>query len=217
MGTITRSLRLLALLAAALMIAAVPALAEEHEEEEEGGSTGVTCEPSTPSPGEEMTCTAEGLEPGSAFQWEANFLDGTEEAGEGTASLDESGMFIVEVPETPANGYQVSVTGTAADGEEYDESTEGIVGPFGGGDDDDSENGDEEEGGDPEEGDDEDGFGDDDGQVSPAPDGAVAAGLGGAATNGQGSLFAVVAALIALTVGAGLARESRRLRIRSQR
>jgi hypothetical protein len=177
------------------------------------GSGGVSCDPANPDPGQDTTCTAEGLEPSSSFDWEAEFADGTVETGSGVADDEGVGEFVVSVPEgEEAEGdYTVTVTGTNADGEPYEESHQGTVGggspldaltPPG---DEPSEEPTEEPSEEPAPGDDDDGTApapDDGGQVGTVPSGGVAAGFGGLADDGgSGGTTALVALLVAAAAG----------------
>lgn len=203
MSTIRPALLLIAAATFALMTATVPALAQEAE-------PGLDC-PDRAEAGGTIDCTFTGMQAGSAFQWEAEFTDGSTEAGEGTADMTGSATFTVEVPETtPVGAFQVTASGTDPEGQEFEESHQGLIAPGGGDEGEGDEGGGSDEGG-AEEGED-DGSGDDPGfggedQVSPAPDGGVAAGLGAEGEGTNVALAAVLAALIASGVAAGLRRE----------
>jgi hypothetical protein len=179
----------------------------------------VACDPADPDPGETTTCTAEGLQPSSPFTWEASFADGTTRTGDGTADADGVGEFEVAVPdgEEAEGDYTVTVNGTDADGEPYEERHEGTVGggglsplglpsepgeePTEGGDAP-GEEGEEDDAEEPAPAGDDEAFGapgDDEGQVDPVPEGAVAAGMGGTATDPT-PLRALAAVLLAVAV-----------------
>lgn len=118
-------------LAAALVLAITPAAAQEE--------SGVSCEPA--QTGETMRCTATGLDADGGADWTATFGEGLEDdpvVEEGTVTADGDGVaeFDVEVPEDtqPGEPYEVRVTGTDAEGNDYDESTQGLVAPADGGD-----------------------------------------------------------------------------------
>lgn len=202
-STIRPALLLIAAAMFALMTATMPALAQEAE-------PGLDC-PDQAEAGGTIDCTFTGMQAGSAFQWEAEFTDGSTEAGEGAADMTGSATFTVEVPETtPVGAFQVTASGTDPEGEEFEESHQGLIAP-GGGDEGEGDEGGSEEGG-AEEGED-DGSGDDpafggEDQVSPAPDGGVATGLGAEGEGTNVALAAVLAALIASAVAAGLRRET---------
>lgn len=188
-----------------------------------GGSSPVSCEPADPQPGETTSCTAEGLEPSSAFTWTAEFADGSSQAGDGTADAEGVGTFEVPVPEgEEAEGeYTVTVSGTSAEGEPYEEQHQGTVGggPLDGlglppespeeqPSEEPSEGGSEEPA---PGGDDEGTFGapDSESQVEPVPTGAVAAGMGGTSTDPTPLRILAVVLLAAATIShAAVARRS---------
>lgn len=202
---------------ASLVITAAPASAQVPTGEEP-----LTCDPANPEPGSQTECTAQGLEAESDFQWTAEFAEGTEESGDGTADADGVGTFTVDVPDEEGE-YTVTVTGTAEDGEAYEETFTGEVGGGEGGlpiglpgeedpSEEPTEDGSESEG----EGDNE-GFGSsDDGtsggddQVATAPSGGVATGMGGMADDGSSALM-LVALLLVLGTGAATIAVRRRV------
>ncbi|MBW3659947.1 MAG: hypothetical protein KY457_15010 [Actinobacteria bacterium] len=188
-----------------------------------GGGGPVSCDPADPAPGETTTCTAEGLEPDSAYTWRAEFADGSTPSGDGTADGDGVGTFDVTAPEgEEAEGeYTVTVTGTSSEGEPYEEKHEGTVGggpldaldlPSSPEETPSEENteGEEEPSEEPAPGGDDSGTfgapGSDDGQVAPVPDGAVAAGMGGTATDPAPARTLAVVLLVAAATGHVLAR-----------
>ena len=186
------------------------------------GGSPVSCDPADPAPGETTTCTAEGLEPSSAFTWRAEFADGSAPSGDGTADAEGVGTFEVAVPDSEeAEGdYTVTVNGTGEDGEPYEEQHEGTVG--GGGPLDGlgvPESPSEEPSEEPSEGEgseepapgggDDDTFGAPDGgedQVDPVPSGAVAAGMGGTSTDPAPARALAVVLLAAASIGHVVAR-----------
>ncbi len=179
MRTARTTFRLLLLTFAAFALAMAPAVAQD-----EGEGAGLDC-PDQAEAGSTIECTATGLQANSAFQWVAEFTDGSSEEGEGTADMTGTGTFTVEVPDTtPIGGFQVTVTGTDAEGADYEETHRGLIAPGGGGDG--EEGGGEDDGADSPPGEEEqdgtdDGgqsFGGGDDQVSHAPAGSVAAGIG---------------------------------------
>lgn len=194
MRNVSSFVRVFILLIAAFALAAAPAMAQEEE-----GSSGVSCDPESPSAGSTTDCTAEGLAPNSDFQWTAEFTDGSTEEGEGTADMVGTGTFTVQIPESaPLGGYQVTVTGEDPEGNEYEESHQGLITPSGGedgGDDGGDDAGDDsgdtggDDGGDTggdDFGDDGDDFGEEEGQsdfttTDETPEGGVATGAGGTA------------------------------------
>jgi hypothetical protein len=192
---------------AALLIAA-PATAQEPPEED---ADGVTCEPANPAPASTTDCTASGLAPSSAFEWSAQFTDGSTSEGTGTADTAGIGTFMLEVPDVPTGAYQLSVTGTASDDSDYDEGTQGLIVPAS----EDApsppeEDAPEDDGGNEEPPPGDDGSGvqpapdtgtDTSGQVSSAPAGGVATGAGG--TAGDGSTLPLVALTALLLAIAG--------------
>lgn len=215
---------LIALSAAVMLVGSVlPAVAVPLS------STPVACDPGDPAPGEETTCTAEGLAPSSAFTWQATFADESTLSGDGAADEDGVGTLTFTAPEAEeAQGdFTVTVSGTSEDGEPYEESHEGSVGGgglLGGlgapGDEPSEEPSDEPSDGETEPSDDgseDDGSaapGGDDGQVSPVPSGAVAAGAGGLATGGEGGVtgvHAVALSMLALAIAAHVAVRRRDL------
>lgn len=126
--------RLLIVMALAVpaLVVALPALAQYPPGQDEA----LTC--SNVEEGDEATCSAGGLEPGSEAEWTATaatrntqamaplatigltLAQGREVIGSGTATADEDGFitFDFSVPED-ARSVQVRVTGTAANGTPY--------------------------------------------------------------------------------------------------
>lgn len=196
MARAMRYARLAAIVFAALALAAAPAVAQEESPEEESG---VTCDPENPPAGSTTTCTASGLQPASAFQWIAQFTDGSESEGEGTADVTGAGTFEVEIPDSaPIGGYQVTVTGTSAEGEEYEESHEGLIVPSAGPSASETGSPGEEESPGGEESEPEAG-----GSPMGAPAGGVATGGGGTAGGGPGVL-AMLGGLLGIGLVTGL-------------
>lgn len=197
--------RVFILLIAALALAAAPAVAQEDGGDEEGSEAGVTCDPENPEAGSTTDCEATGLMGGSPFEWTAEFTDGSTEEGQGTADFDGVGTFTVQIPDSaPIGGYQVTVTGKDAEGEDYEESHEGLIVP-GGGEDDGGDDGGEDAG---DEGDDQgddgqadDDFGEEEGEAGftgsdDTPQGGVATGAGGTADGSP--LVPILVALLAV-------------------
>lgn len=223
MRTVSQLVRVFVLLIAAFALAAAPAVAQEGEE----SSSGVTCDPENPSAGSTTECTAEGLMPNSPFTWTAEFTDGSTEEGEGEADMAGSGTFTVQIPEsTPVGGYQVTVTGEDPDGNEYQESHQGLIAPSGGedgGDDGGDDSGDDSG----DDGDDSgtdggdtggDDFGEEEGEGSfttseDTPQGGVATGAGGTADGSP--LAALLVGLFALAAVAGTVAYRRRTATRA--
>lgn len=199
----------------------LPAAAQELP----GGGGGVSCDPADPDPGGETTCTAEGLQPGSVYDWVAEFADGSTREGGGVADDEGVGGFTVTVPdgEEARGDYTVTVTGTGSDGEPYEESHQGTVG--GGGPLDallPPGDGEPTEGEPTEEPSEEPAPGGDDGDTAPAPDGAegqvdpvptgaVAAGLGGTAEDLRRGPLTLLAVVLLLAAVAGQVTARRHL------
>ncbi|MGH3440888.1 MAG: hypothetical protein ACRDUY_02370 [Nitriliruptorales bacterium] len=199
MATAMRFARLAGYVFAALALAAAPAIAqEESPSEEEQQEAGVECDPGNAPAGSTTTCAATGLQPMSPFQWTAQFTDGSTAEGEGEADVSGTGAFEVEIADSaPVGGYEVTVTGTSAEGEDYEESHQGLIVPAGGGGESESPSPGEEES--PA----------DEGQEEPEagaqqpPAGGVATGGGGTAGGGPGVL-ALLGGLLAIGLVTGL-------------
>lgn len=226
MRTVSKLVRVFVLLIAAFALAAAPAVAQEGEE----SSSGVTCDPENPSAGSTTQCTAEGLMPSSPFEWTAEFTDGSTAEGKGEANLGGTGNFTVEIPEsTPVGGYQVTVTGENPEGEEYEESHQGLIAPSGGedggddggedgGDDGGQDGGDDggQDGGTDDSGSDD--FGEEEGEGSfttseDTPQGGVATGAGG--TAGGSPVVPLLVGLFALAALVGTVLYRRRTAARA--
>lgn len=219
MRTVSQLVRVFVLLIAAFALAAAPAVAQEGE----GSSSGVTCDPESPSAGSTTECTAEGLAPSTAFQWTAEFTDGSTEEGEGEADMGGIGTFTVQIPEsTPVGGYQVTVTGEDPEGNAYEESHQGLISPSGGEEEPEDEGsgdeGDEEGGDEGQDGSGGDDFSEEEGQsdfttTDETPEGGVATGAGG--TAGGSALPGLLVGLFALAAVAGTVLYRRRTATRT--
>lgn len=206
-----RTGRLLSAAALATLVVVTPAAAQEPPSE---SGPGVTCEPANPAPGGTTTCTATGLAATSPFEWSAQFTDGSTADGNGAADANGTGTFTVDVPDVPVGGYQVTVTGTAAEGGDYSESTQGAIAPAGEGGEPAPPEGAPEDPAAPDAPTGEEPAPGDDGEAQPAPDaqpaasdvstvptGGVAAGAGG--TAGTSSTLPLVALTALLLAAAG--------------
>lgn len=207
--------KLLSAAALATLIVAAPAAAQEPPEEESG--PGVSCEPANPAPGSTTTCTATGLAASSAFEWAAQFTDNSTAEGNGTADANGAGTFTVDIPDTPIGGYQVTVTGTAAEGGDYSQSHQGAIAPGGEGGEPAPPEGAPEDPAAPDAPEEEPAPGDDGGDTQPAPDaastqpaptgvsnvpsGGVATGAGGTADPGNAIPLVGLTALLLAVAG----------------
>lgn len=211
--------------AVATLLIAAPATAQEPPPDDTG-SDGVTCEPANPSPASTTDCTASGLAPDSAFDWTAQFTDGSTSEGTGTADTAGIGTFVLEIPDVPAGGYQVTVTGTASDDTEYSESAQGLIAPASDGapapPEEDAPQDDQPTEEPPPPGDDGGGVQpapdpgtDTSGDVSSAPAGGVATGAGGTADDGSILPLVALTALL-LAIGGHVALRVRRQTVRQR-